>query len=93
MCKHWEETKEFALVETILFMLIQPLLSVSFCAAAAELPVSTLDFLVTLCRLQGGEESEVPGVTRQLLEIQQNNLYTSLGNIYIYYYTYKIHCN
>lgn len=86
MCKHWEETKEFALVETILFMLIQPLLSVSFCAAAAELPVSTLDFLVTLCRLQGGEESEVPGVTRQLLEIQQNNLYFIREYLYILLY-------
>lgn len=58
MCKHWEETKEFALVETILFMLIQPLLSVSCCAVAAELPVSTLGFLVTLCRLQGGESQK-----------------------------------
>lgn len=64
MCKHWEETKEFWLVEMVFFVLVRPLLLMSLCAMVLVLPApeSTLGILahcMSAARL--GNESEVQG--------------------------------
>lgn len=65
MCKHWEETTEFPLVEMVFSVLIRPLLTVSFCALASvpwpqcSQPQSLpLAFRLTVSRLQAWEESQ-----------------------------------